>query len=253
MIFYNKDGENKIFIDESIQEFITIHQDQDESRSMKICVKESNIIFTFCEEKMTLANIEEIFYDADEVRLWFYTRGVEHMYTAEKLIGEDEIISFTLGDVNESYRYININIMKLPMFLFEDDKYEQYPKFEVNLSDCIYSIKIYLSQSEYIEIPYFQSSYHIIDTLKYISDLVTFLKLENPAFLNQLCNNDKMQISIYDKDNTCIGCEVVSYKFGENGLYLTSIEGELEKELVPYNVFFKLVMDLSWEVDFIDE
>lgn len=260
MVLQNLNDENKIFIDEDVKEFITIRRDEDEPRSKTIYIKEDNKIYNilFCEENMSLGDINEIFYDAKEDRLWFYSAIDYRYYTADRLIKEDEIISLSLGVQNDCYQYINLNIVKLPKFLSEDDKFEHYPKFEINLSDCIYNIKIYLSQTEFIEFPYFQSSYHIMETLEYIKNLVAFINLEDPAFIYRLCNNAKMQLSIYDKSNMhitpkCVGCEVVEYKLGEDGLYLNSTEGELENQMVPYNVFFKLVMDKTWEVDFIDD
>ena len=254
MILQNTSNENKIFIDESLEEFITIHKDEDEPRSKRICMRGDNKIYQilFCEENLTIACVDEIFYDADKDRLWFYARDIEAYHIADRLIKDDELVSLSLGIEEGTYQYININIVKLPKFLFEDDRYEQYPKFEVNLSDCIYSMKIYLNEYEYMEIPDFQSFYNITDTLKYINDLVFFLKLGNHEFLNHLCNDTELELSIYDKDHKCIGCEVIKYKLGEQGLYLTSTsdEGELENQLVPYHTFFKLVMDKTWEVDF---
>ena len=245
MVLQNISNENKIFIDDNITNC------QKNSNSIySIVSSESNkyIPVEFVNEDIYLSYITQIRYDTkvDNLYFWFNSNLI-----MTKKICENEIVSLYLNDEN----ILILTTMKLPKFLFEDDQYEQYPKFEVNLSDCIYSMKIYLNEYEYIEIPDFQSSYHITDTLKYISDLVFFLKLGNPAFLNHLCNDTKMELSIYDKERKCIGCEIVEFKLGEQGLYLTSTsdEGELESQLVPYHTFFKLVMDKTWEVDFIKE
>ena len=50
------------------------------------------------------------------------------------------------------------------------------------------------------------------------------------------------------KDDEKINCGIVSYKLGEDGLYLTG--GELENYRVEWNTFFKLIMDGKWEVSF---
>ena len=124
MILQNINDENKIFIDDDVKEFITVCNDEDEPRSKTIYINDDNKTYNilFCEENISIGNIEEIYYDAEEDRMWFYGREIETFYLADKLIKEDEIISLSLGVENDSYQYINLNVVKLPNLLSENYK-----------------------------------------------------------------------------------------------------------------------------------
>lgn len=248
MILTDCDGNSTIFIDESLEEFITVTRDDDVPQSKYIYMKDNeNIIYNilFSDQKMTLANIKEIFYDAEDNRLWFYDHKIDCI--ADKILNDDEIISLSFCEEQESFKVINITTMKLPEFL--DD--ETYPKIEFNISDCIYSMRIYNNDHEYLDIPKFQSHDNINSTLEYISRLVYYLTEWRPKFINFICNNEEMSLIITDKNNHRLNYGIIKYKLGEEGLYITG--GELENYLVVWQKFFKLVMDGTWEVGFADE
>ena len=242
MILQNINGENKIFIDDSI-----INNDNIR------CINSGNIIFsknaniTFTNEKIYISNITEIDFDKEHDSLFFID---EFGYRVEKIISENEIISINLDSEDNVKLIVDIDIMELPKFLFQDNYDEKYPKFEVNLSDCTYSMKIYTDDSTYIDIPTFQSHCNIHVTLDYITQLVYYLQEWRPEFLKYLCNDNELALMI-KKDDEKINCGIVSYKLGEDGLYLTG--GELENYRVEWNTFFKLIMDGKWEVSFKDE
>lgn len=247
MEFQNKNGENKIFIDDNLTEIMYISSDEIIKVDISFITLKNNRPFEilFTEEKITLEYIDMIRYKINDDILYFYNDKGHCI--CEKRIDADEIISISLGDVKNQFQLINLTTIRLPKFLFEETMSESYPKFEIKISDCIYSLRIYVNDHEYIDIPDFQSHYDIHNTLDYITQLIYYLENWRPKFIEHLCNDNQMSL-IINKENKKTNCGIINYKLGEEGLYLTG--GELENYLVEWNKFFKLVMDGTWEVDF---
>ena len=245
MILQNADGDNKIFIDDNLDDFITIHNG--DTNSKEICLNNYYYEIECTQEKLTLVYVKEIHFLTDENKLYFYND--EGICICTKILELDEIISFSLGEKNNQFQIVNLTTMKLPKFFFENNNDEKYPKFEINISDCIYSMRIYTDEYTYLDIPDFQSHNSISETLNHISNLIFYLTHGRPDFLNKLGNHDNMDVFIYDKNHDkAIAGGNMKYKLGDNGLYLTG--GELENYLVEWQKFFKLVMDQTWEVNF---
>ena len=236
MILQNNKGENKIFIDDSLI-----------NNSIR-CFDYGHIIFSkianisFTNENIYISNINEINFDDERNSLLMID---EYGYRLEKIIDDDEIISIGLDSEDNVKFVVNIYTMKLPKFLFQDNYDDKYPKFEVNLSDCTYSIKIYINDSEYIDMPMFQSHNNIHSTLDYISQLVFYLTEGRPEFFYKLCIGSHLDLIIHNEEHEVVGGENLTYKLGEDGIYLTG--GELENYRVEWNTFFKLIMDGKWE------
>lgn len=248
MILTNKLGENKIFIDEALLEEHLIINNVNDKNYIRLKTKIRYKI-NFSKEKISASHADGIYYNTKENKLCIFDDN--GMNLCEKTIDEDEIISFSLGDHDEEFQIIELTSMRLPKFYFENNFDDKYPKFEVNLSDCVYSMRIYLNDGEYIDIPEFQSHYSIHDTLEYINQLVFYVTLGRPDFIKQLCEYNSMDLLIYDASHEkALSGGEVKYKLGEEGLYLTG--GELDNFLVEWNRFFKLVIDGTWEVDFYD-
>ena len=249
MILQDNNGNNKIFIDENLEKYILINDIEDKFIT-HIYLNVSDYIFDLTLDNIILPHINQIHYDADDDKLYFYSTNED--VVACKIINENEIISLSLEEEQEryegKYKAIELTTMKLPEFI-DDGK---YPKFEINISECTYSMRIYNNDHEYLDIPKFQSHYSIYDTLEYIKQLVFYVTLDRPDFIKQLCEYNSMDLFIYDASHEKVlsGGEV-KYKLGEEGLYLTG--GELDNFLVEWHKFFKLVIDGTWEVDFYDQ
>ena len=244
MILQNKDGENKIFIDDNLEDHITIYNMDIYEKHIEF-EYDRHIEISFSEEKISSPYVQEVHFDMKENKLYFYND--EQLCCCEKTIAEDEIISLSLGEKKNQFQIIEFTTMKLPKFLFEDNYDEKYPKFEVKISDCVYSMRIYTSEFEYTDIPYYQSHNTILTTLDHIFNVIFYLTIGRPDFMDKLYDNNKMDLLINKDSKAVWGCEV-SYKIGQEGIYITG--GELENYLVEWQKFFKLVMDNTWEVNF---
>lgn len=248
MILQNKDGIDKIFINDNLKDHIEIYDIDDKCKCIKFN-SDRFIELVYSEDEISLLYIEQIYFKIEENKLYFYND--EQICTCEDSIDDNEIVSLSLGEKGDRYQIIEFSTMKLPKFVFEKDFNKKYPKFEVNISDCIYNMRIYINGGgEYIDIPDFQSHYSIHSTLDYITQLIYYLDEWRPKFIECLCNNDNMSLMITSEQNK-INCGILQYKLGEEGLYLTG--GELEDYLVKWQEFFKLIMDGKWEVNFEDE
>jgi hypothetical protein len=234
-ILQNNGGENKVFIEDNMNnEYV--------EQFYHISRKDKDIFTVFIGDDISVDMVDEIIYDmeCDTLNFNLSTGGF-----ATKCIKSDEILCITTKDEN----IVEILISKLPMYLQENGFTDTYPKFEFNISDCMYITKIYINESEYIEIPMTQTHITMLGTLDHISNLVYYLTLGRPGFINELCNRKIMQIIIPKDDTKASG--VMTYELGEDGICITG--GEIKEELVPWHNFFKLVMDGTWEVDFIDD
>lgn len=245
MTLQNIRGENKIFIDESVNgnNLQFIKEVPEETDTLEILLDTHDIPLFFEEEKIEIYNLDRILYQSNHDFIMFISKSGDTL--CMKWLKDNEIVSLSKsGDENR----LIFSTMELPKFLSQDNYDEKYPKFEVNLSDCTYSMKIYMNDSEYIEIPDFQSHITIHSTLDYISQLAFYLTEGRPGFFEKLCNEHKMEITIYNEEHVSIGYQECEYILGEEGIFLTG--GELKDYLVEWQKFFKLVMDGKWEVDF---
>ena len=231
MIIQNQNGENKIFIEDNLGNFNII---KDKHYNMYFLTAKDHDYFTvtFKTENIELNRISSMSIIYDKICT---------STDCTKYIKDDEIVS--IENIDDE---IVINTIKLPKFL-QYDTDDKYPKFEINMSDCIYSMKIYIDESTYIEIPDYESHPNILGTIQHISDVIFYLTEGRPTFINDLCNHKYFDLTIY-KDSKAIWGAETYYKMGEDGLYLTA--GELDNYLVPWQRFFRLVIDRTWEVDF---
>lgn len=240
MILQNNSGENKIFIDENLNSIDTtvIKGIPEEPGTVEILLDEEEITVFLEKEQITIHSISKVMYDSNFDSLLFIMKSGDT--SCVKWLKDIEIVSLSKsGDEQQ----LIVSTMELPKFLTQDNYDEKYPKFEVNLSDCTYGMKIYINDSEYIAIPDFQSYNNIHSTLDYITQLIFYLTEGRPGFFEKLCNGNSIEILIKDK-----GCEKFAYVLGEEGIFLTG--GELENYPVYWQNFFKLVIDGKWEVDF---
>lgn len=240
MVIENNNGDNKIFIDESIIDHQNCIVSNTDPTITKINLEPKFEINIMPDNTYLLFDCTSIIYDKANDTIYFYANN-ETMISKD--IKENEIASISIDD-----NVVSLEIIKLPNFMFGNNIEDKYPKFEVNLSDCVYSMKIYLNESEYIDIPLYQSHITIHETLDYISSLVYFLE-ETPDFLKSLCNSKELQLSIYKKDEM-IACETYYFKLEQNGIALMEQSEEPDIKIVDYHKFFKLIMDGIWEVDF---
>lgn len=248
MILQNNNGENKIFIDENLNGVgsAVIRGIPEEPGTVEILLDQEEMTVYLDQEGIIIHDVNKIIYDEGLDYLSFILKS--GYVSCMKKVKENEIVSVSKSGDEEKLIVTTIN---LPMFLFEDNYDEKYPKFEVNLSDCVYNMKIYINDSEYIAIPDFQSHYNIHSTLDYITQLLYYLEEWRPKFIHYLCSDNHMALMITNKENEKINCGIMEYKLGEEGLFLTG--GELENYLVKWQEFFKLIMDGKWEVSFKDE
>lgn len=240
MILQNSSEDNKIFIDDYFTDNESLIIEKDDNGVATIFKKNTESFNISFNREVISYDIIKLIYDPSSDTLTYMNN--ESIYGGgRKIIKDNEIISIEIDEMDGDT--ILITSMELPKFLSQDNYDEKYPKFEVNLSDCTYGMKIYMNDSEYIQIPDFQSHNNIHSTLDYIAQLVFYLTEGRPGFFEKLCNSNSIEILIKDK-----GCEKFAYVLGEEGIFLTG--GELEDYPVYWQNFFKLVMDGKWEVDF---
>lgn len=241
MILQNIYEENKVFIDD--EAIGVIMSDDTTERIIKLTSQE----VYFKEENIyTFASRIKYNKEKDHLTL-FYNDDI-----LVKKINEDELISISLdSDMTV------IHLFKLPKFMSEIGLDDNYPKFEVNLSDCVYSMRIYLNEYEYIDIPQYQSDNNIHSTLDYICKLVYFLS-NSQNLLNGITNGKRIMINIYnwdkDFDNKQLkGYGEYEFRLAQDGIVLLDEEFENGAYLVEWQKFFKLIMDTTWDVEFDSE
>lgn len=171
----------------------------------------------------------------------FITINGQHDVMCIKTIKDEEILHIT--STNDT---LVIESCDIPVFI-ENENDGIYPKFEISLSDCFYKVKIFINESEYIDIPYYRSHDDIVKTLEYLNSLVEYFTDIEPNFIYELCNNDTMNliISINDMYDTAI----LKYCINEQGIIL--IESD-NTNFVEWHKFFKLIIDKKWEVTFMN-
>lgn len=251
MIWKSNNGEenNKIFIGD------TVINDEDiaidiENKTIEI---KNTISVGFIQQNIYIQNVSMILYNSDLDIIALVNPNNQVILTKE--LKDRELASIDLNIIqredNSVVKCLSIDICELPMFLFEkiDEENDIYPKYEINISDCIYSMKIFMDESTYIDIPYFQSHYNINDILRYISELIFYFTEKNKNFIPELINGNKIEIIPNDNNETYIH----EYKISDEGICLLGDGFENGIYLIKWQIFFKLVLDKTWEVKFINE
>lgn len=244
MILQNKNGDNKVFIDSSLLGIFEINEDNENVVLFSID-DNTNISIN---ENIFLYDIRKIIYEPESDSISIFI-GYS-MYGGSTIqIKENQLVSLSYEKET-----LYITTVDIPMFMVQDDTDDIYPKFEINISECIYSMKIYLNESEYVEVPYYQSHNDIITTLNHINDVVYFLKEDQPLFMKVLCNSEKTEINVFDKEDKtkCIGCNVYEYKISTHGVVLFDESFENGMYLVEWQKLFRLLIDKIWEMKFTD-
>lgn len=248
MILKNKNGDNKIFIDDSLIGIFVINKEHENTTSFSL--KDDNTFNSSINENIFLYDIKNIIYEleSDSISI-FIDNSIYGGSTIQIQIKENQLVSLSYEKET-----LYITTVDIPMFMLQDDTDDTYPKFEINISECIYSMKIYLNESEYIEVPYYQSHNDIITTLNHINDVVYFLKEDQPLFMKVLCNSEKTEINVFDKEDKtkCIGCNVYEYKISTHGIVLFDESFENGMYLVEWQKLFRLLIDKIWEMEFTD-
>lgn len=244
MILQNKNGDNKVFIDSSLLGIFEINEDNENAVLFSID-DNTNISIN---ENIFLYDIRKIIYEPESDSISIFIG--DSMYGGSTIqIKENQLVSLSYEKET-----LYITTVDIPMFMVQDDTDDIYPKFEINISECIYSMKIYLNESEYVEVPYYQSHNDIITTLNHINDVVYFLKEDQPLFMKVLCNSEKTEINVFDKEDKtkCIGCNVYEYKISTHGVVLFDESFENGMYLVEWQKLFRLLIDKIWEMKFTD-
>ena len=244
MILQNKNGDNKVFIDDSLLGIFEINEDNENVVLFSID-DNTNISIN---ENIFLYDIRKIIYEPESDSISIFIG--DSIYGCSTIqIKENQLVSLSYEKET-----LYISTVDIPMFMLQDDTDDIYPKFEINISECIYSMKIYLNESEYVEVPYYQSHNDIITTLNHINDVVYFLKEDQPLFMKVLCNSEKAEINVFDKEDKtkCIGCNDYEYKISTHGVVLFDESFENGMYLVEWQKLFRLLIDKIWEMEFID-
>lgn len=244
MILKNKNGDNKVFIDGSLLGIFGINKGNENVVSFSID-DSTNISIN---ENIFLYDIKKIIYEPESDSISIFIND-DNIYGGSTIqIKENQLVSLSYEKET-----LYISTVDIPMFMLHDDIDDKYPKFEINISECIYSMKIYLNEEEYIEVPYYQSHNDIITTLNHINDVVYFLKEDEPLFMKVLCNCDKVEINVFDKEDKtkCIGCNVYDYKISSHGVVLFDESFEDGMYLVEWQKLFRLLIDKIWVMEFI--
>ena len=247
MILLNKEEENKVFIDDDVVEKFYTHEEI--TKMFPELADEENafhgksVFSVLFKEEEILTSASDIYYDKEEDHIILVSDGSEIL---EKAIKDDELISISLYNDDT----IVITTFKLPVYMTKSIDDGIYPKFDINISDCVYNMKIYLDESEYIDIPFYQSHSDILSTLDHINDVIYCLTEDKPKFIYDLCNKEKIELSIYDKDKKCLGCNVCEYKIGQDGIVLFNECFDDGLFHVEWQILFRLVIDKTWEIDF---
>lgn len=243
-IIQNTSKDNKLFIDDSIinGNFKCMDVSDEFALTSKKYLDPFHIKFT--EDNFEL-------YDIDYIKFWktcnklvFYKKNNT---ICVKELKDNEIVSLSF----EKNMYLCVTIIELPLFFTSLKDEDDFPKFDIHISECQYSMKIYMNESEYIDIPVYMSHYNIIDTLKYIEELVEFLTKKDEYFIAQLCGHEMMVLSIIA--NGEVKSDILEYKLTDSGIVLLSEAFDNGFEVIEWHTFFKLVIDKKWIINFISK
>ena len=241
----DKNGDNKIFIDNSL---LGIFMITTENENAIFSLMDDSTFNISVNENIFLYDIKKIIYESCSNSISIFID--DSIYGGSTIqLKENQLVSLVYEKET-----LNITTVDIPLFMLQDDTDDVYPKFEINISENIYNMKIYLNEEEYIDVPYYQSHNNIITTLNHINDVVYYLKEEQPLFMNVLCNSEKAEISVFDKDNKtkCIGCNVYEYKISTHGIVLFDESFEDGMYLVEWQKLFRLLIDRIWVMEFTD-
>lgn len=246
MILKNKNGDNKIFIDDSLIGIFVINREHENVTSFSLI--DDNTFNISINENIFLYDIKKIGYESYSNSITTFIDN-ENIYGGSTIqIKENELVSLVYEKET-----LYITTMEIPRFMFQDNIDDKYPKFEIHVSECTYNMHIYLNEREYIEVPYYQSHNDIITTLNHINDVVYFLKEDEPLFMKVLCNCDNVEINVFDKEDKtkCIGCNVYEYKISSHGVVLIDESFKDGMYLVEWQKLFRLLIDKIWVMEFI--
>lgn len=244
----NIDGEIMVFVDDTINDSDFTIGKIDLCTTIRKKEKTHNaftVVFAD-NENMELNNITKIsYYENNNILVFLNGDGYTSLIKYLKL---DSL--FKIGYENEA---VVIERIEVPKFFYEKGLDNKYPKFDVHISDCAYSMKIYYQEDEYIEIPWYQSHDNIIQTLDYIHDVVDYFTNRNKTFILDLCTHSRMTTHVKQNNGEFYSGEF-DYKLSEEGVVL--IDEEQFKDtngmyLVEWNKLFKLRMDGTWIIEFI--
>ena len=235
---------NVVFIENSIckNNFFKVSYREDGTDIIK--KDESCFTVKLVNENISVNSVYQIFYNKNANKIVLFTKGYEMSIIKDILV--NEIVDI---DYDHEEPCINIEVCELPRFLSENNFTNTYPKFEVKVSDCVYSMKIFTSDTEYIDIPQYQSHLTMNSTLNHISDVVFYMTEGNPTFIDQLSNCSQMFITVVAEDNSTKG-NTYKYKLSENGICLFGKEFDNGFYVVEWQKFFKLIIDRTWIVEF---
>ena len=240
MIVQNKENENVIFIEDT-NDFIVKSEDND-----------TIIKFDF---NPVLKINNTVHFEINEIKYIKENNKIVLLYgeMPKTVIGleDDEIVSISKDEKEENI--VNISIFKIPSFLLNltEENSFKFPKFDIHISECQYSMKIYMNESEYLDIPVYMSHYTLLGTLKYIEELVQFLTETDEYFIAQLCGHDLMAITIMTNGEP--KTDLLEYKLTDSGIALLSEAFENGFEVIEWHTFFKVVIDKKWIINFISK
>lgn len=160
---------------------------------------------------------------------------------------EKAITDMEFYHISNDENIILVTSHKRPSFLYENNMENKYPKVEVNLSDKIYNLKIYLNEMDFIETSYYHSSAEDIPgILKSISEIVDYITNINPELMMKLCTNTSANVKIQTNDISLNG--KMNYVISPEGLTLSG--AGLTNYKVEYPNLFKYLLDGLWELEF---
>lgn len=250
MRWQNLNGENKVFIDDNILNNSSFEIKANSNANTLIITREKKYDVIFSDNDMYISYINNIVYnrESDIISL---TRNNDNVSDEDiilmKQLDDNEIIQIRIVDDD-----IAFNIFKLPMFMTETNFEDTYPKFDINISNCTYSMKIYYNDVEYIDVPYDRTHFTMCETLNHLSNLVFYLQ-ENSDFLLKLTSKKSMNLLIYTENhNEASGGGNCEFELAPDGIVLFNEIFDDGHYLVEWNKFFKLVIDGTWEIDFED-
>ena len=121
MILQNINDENKIFIDDSLDNILQIINPEENNYFLIKNNEKINkcFIILFSKENIRITSIDYMIYSPEVDILYFYDNDQLHM--CDKLINDDEMLSLSLEIENNEFVTINITTMKLSKPLSEAD------------------------------------------------------------------------------------------------------------------------------------